>query len=61
MIRKISGFDKFNGLKAKALISARYKNLPFTRQTFSKNTAPASQPPPPNPWQATAAAVYSIF
>ena len=27
MIQKISGFDKFNGLKAKALISARYENL----------------------------------
>ena len=26
MIWKISGFDKFNGLKAKALISARYGN-----------------------------------
>ena len=37
MIRKISGFDKFSGLKANALISAKYKN-------FSKNTAPA--PPP---------------
>ena len=24
-MRNISGFDKFNGLKAKALISARYK------------------------------------
>ena len=40
MIRKISGFDKFNGLKAKALISASSVVEPFH---FGPAPAPASQ------------------